>query len=191
MARAADGLGWTPLEVALVWVRDRPGVTAPIVGRPHGRPAQGALWASRSWPCPTRSSTPSTTSPETERAATRATLRPLGRGVEWEFEKLLISREHSRNVVTRMLVERAEHGGWELDRVQIAPDGTRRVVLRRKIIRQLRTSLSRAAQDATSSRNRSNTRAPNSSASTGTRSSTPWNSAVKSRSAGSRSGAKP
>ncbi len=32
VAKAADGLGWTPLEVALVWVRDRPGVTAPIVG---------------------------------------------------------------------------------------------------------------------------------------------------------------
>ena len=31
------------------------------------------------------------------------------------------SRELSRNVVTRMLVERAEHGGWELDRVQIGP----------------------------------------------------------------------
>jgi hypothetical protein len=71
--------------------------------------------------------------------ATRPTLRPLGRGVEWEFEKLLISREHSRNMVTRMLVERAEHGGWELDRVQIKADGTRRIVLRRKIIRQLRT----------------------------------------------------
>ena len=34
-----------------------------------------------------------------------------------------------------MLVDRAEHGGWELDRVRVAPDGTRRVVLRRKIIR--------------------------------------------------------
>ncbi len=32
VARAADGLGWSPLEVALVWVRDRPGVTSPIVG---------------------------------------------------------------------------------------------------------------------------------------------------------------
>jgi len=32
VARAADGLGWTPLEVALAWVRDRPGVTAPILG---------------------------------------------------------------------------------------------------------------------------------------------------------------
>jgi aryl-alcohol dehydrogenase-like predicted oxidoreductase len=32
VARAADGLGWSPLEVALTWVRDRPGVTAAIVG---------------------------------------------------------------------------------------------------------------------------------------------------------------
>ncbi len=31
-ARAAAGLGWSPLEVALAWVRDRPGVAAPIVG---------------------------------------------------------------------------------------------------------------------------------------------------------------
>ena len=61
--------------------------------------------------------------------------RPPGRGVEWEFERLTITRDFSRNVVTKMLVERAEHGGWELDRVRISPDGTRRVVLRRKIIR--------------------------------------------------------
>ena len=32
VARAADGLGWSCLEVALAWVRDRDGVTAPIVG---------------------------------------------------------------------------------------------------------------------------------------------------------------
>jgi aryl-alcohol dehydrogenase-like predicted oxidoreductase len=32
VAKAADGLGWSPLEVALSWVRDRPGVVAPIVG---------------------------------------------------------------------------------------------------------------------------------------------------------------
>ena len=72
--------------------------------------------------------------------ATRATQNPLGRGVEWEFERLLISRDFPRNVVTRLLVERAEHGGWELDRVRIAPDGTRRVILRRRIIRQRLTS---------------------------------------------------
>ncbi len=32
VARAADGLGWSPAEVALAWVRDRPGVVAPILG---------------------------------------------------------------------------------------------------------------------------------------------------------------
>jgi hypothetical protein len=55
--------------------------------------------------------------------------------VEWEFERLTIARDFSRNMVAKMLVERAEHGGWELDRVRISPDGTRCVVLRRKIIR--------------------------------------------------------
>ncbi|MFE3551487.1 aldo/keto reductase [Streptomyces kronopolitis] len=32
VATAADGLAVTPLQVALSWVRDRPGVTAPILG---------------------------------------------------------------------------------------------------------------------------------------------------------------
>jgi aryl-alcohol dehydrogenase-like predicted oxidoreductase len=43
VVRAADGLGWTPLEVALVWVRDRPGVTAPIVGARTAAQLKGAL----------------------------------------------------------------------------------------------------------------------------------------------------
>ena len=64
--------------------------------------------------------------------------RAPARGVEWEFDQVTFSREYSRNVVTRLLVERAEHGGWELDRVRITADGTRRIVLRRKIIRQVR-----------------------------------------------------
>jgi aryl-alcohol dehydrogenase-like predicted oxidoreductase len=43
VARAADGLGWTPLEVALVWVRDQPGVTSPIVGARTAAQLRGAL----------------------------------------------------------------------------------------------------------------------------------------------------
>jgi hypothetical protein len=66
--------------------------------------------------------------------------RALNPGVEYEFDRFTISREFSRNAVTRMLIERAEHGGWELDRVRIAADGTRRVVLRRRIIRAVRTA---------------------------------------------------
>ncbi|MDN4175154.1 DUF5703 family protein [Nocardioides sp. SOB77] len=71
---------------------------------------------------------------------TRVHRLPLSRGVEWEFDKVTFSREFPRNVVTKLLVERAEHGGWELDRVRITPDGTRRVILRRKIIRAVRTA---------------------------------------------------
>ncbi|GAA4826195.1 DUF5703 family protein [Nocardioides caeni] len=67
-------------------------------------------------------------------------MRGLGRGVEWEFDEVTFDREFSRNMVARLLVERAEHGGWELDRLRIGPDGKRRVVLRRKIIRAVRTA---------------------------------------------------
>ena len=70
--------------------------------------------------------------------AQRRTLRP---GVEYEFERLTIPRDFSRNFVTRLLVDRAEHGGWELDRLRLFPDGTRKVVLRRKIIRQRRGAM--------------------------------------------------
>ena len=65
----------------------------------------------------------------------RRALRP---GVEYEFEKLVLPRDHSRSFVTRLLVDRAEQGGWELDRVRISADGSRRVILRRKIFRQPR-----------------------------------------------------
>jgi len=43
VARAADGLSWSPLEVALTWVRDRPGVTAPIVGARTAAQLRGSL----------------------------------------------------------------------------------------------------------------------------------------------------
>ena len=43
VVRAAEGLGWTPLEVALVWVRDRPGVTAPVLGARTAAQLDGAL----------------------------------------------------------------------------------------------------------------------------------------------------
>ncbi|MEV6400122.1 aldo/keto reductase [Streptomyces sp. NPDC051907] len=40
---AADGLATTPLEVALAWVRDRPGVVAPIVGARNAQQLTAAL----------------------------------------------------------------------------------------------------------------------------------------------------
>ena len=43
VATASDGLGVAPLEVALSWVRDRPGVVAPIVGARTSAQLRGAL----------------------------------------------------------------------------------------------------------------------------------------------------
>jgi aryl-alcohol dehydrogenase-like predicted oxidoreductase len=40
---AAEGLGTTPLAVALAWVRDRPGVTAPVVGARTAQQLQSSL----------------------------------------------------------------------------------------------------------------------------------------------------
>jgi aryl-alcohol dehydrogenase-like predicted oxidoreductase len=40
---AAGGLGVSPVEVALAWIRDRPGVTAPILGARTAGQLQGAL----------------------------------------------------------------------------------------------------------------------------------------------------
>lgn len=43
VATAADGLATTPLKVALAWVRDRPGVVAPVVGARNARQLTEAL----------------------------------------------------------------------------------------------------------------------------------------------------
>ena len=43
VARAAEGLEWSPLHVALAWVRDRPGVTAPVVGARTAAQLRAAL----------------------------------------------------------------------------------------------------------------------------------------------------
>ena len=43
VAAAAEGLGFSPLEVALAWVRDTPGVTSAIVGARTGAQLRGVL----------------------------------------------------------------------------------------------------------------------------------------------------
>ncbi|MFD7286220.1 aldo/keto reductase [Streptomyces sp. NPDC059863] len=43
VATAAEGLATTPLEVALAWVRDRPGVVAPIIGARNAQQLTAAL----------------------------------------------------------------------------------------------------------------------------------------------------
>ena len=43
LVTAAEGLGVTPLELALAWARDRPGVVAPIVGARTAAQLRGSL----------------------------------------------------------------------------------------------------------------------------------------------------
>ena len=60
---------------------------------------------------------------------------PLAAMVDYEYQRLTLPRGTSRNAAQRLLTEAAEHGHWELDRLRLYPDGTRRVVLRRRYLR--------------------------------------------------------
>jgi hypothetical protein len=55
--------------------------------------------------------------------------------MEYEFRRFRLSRTIPRSTVRRLLTDQAEYGGWELARVRLYPDGSRRVELRRRIIR--------------------------------------------------------
>ena len=57
------------------------------------------------------------------------------RPVDYEVQKVRLSRDLSRGAVRQLLSERCEHGGWELTRLRRYRDGTRDVWVRRKIIR--------------------------------------------------------
>ncbi|MCX2970364.1 DUF5703 family protein [Streptomyces sp. TRM70308] len=59
---------------------------------------------------------------------------------EYEFRDVYVPRGVSRSAATRSLTEQAEYGHWELDRLRLYPDGSRRVRLRRRIIRQVRAT---------------------------------------------------
>lgn len=58
----------------------------------------------------------------------------------WEYRELSLPRGMSRETTRVLLTEYAEHGSWELARLRMWPDGRRRVWLRRRIIRAVRTA---------------------------------------------------
>ena len=59
--------------------------------------------------------------------------------LEYEYQELRFPRGTSRSAARQALTEHAEYGDWELERLRLYPDGSRRVRLRRKIIRVVRT----------------------------------------------------
>lgn len=60
-------------------------------------------------------------------------MSPRGQTSEYEFQHLTLPRDTSRHAASRLLTDHAEYGRWELARLRLYPDGTRRVTLRRKI----------------------------------------------------------
>ena len=55
--------------------------------------------------------------------------------VDYEYRRMLLPRGTARGAAQRLLADAAEHEHWELARLRLYPDGTRRVVLRRRILR--------------------------------------------------------
>jgi hypothetical protein len=58
---------------------------------------------------------------------------------DWEYRRVSLPRDTGRSATRRLLTDAAEYEHWELDRLRLFPDGSRRVLLRRRIIRQRRT----------------------------------------------------
>lgn len=76
--------------------------------------------------------------PQHASSAEPGLLQPGSADFEWRV--LTIPRGISRPDAKRLLAEHAEYGRWELARVRLYMGGTRRVWLRRKIIRVGRTA---------------------------------------------------
>lgn len=55
--------------------------------------------------------------------------------VEYEYMQLYLPRGTSCGAARQLLTDHAEYGQWELARVRLYPDGSRRAWLRRMIIR--------------------------------------------------------
>ncbi len=64
----------------------------------------------------------------------------MGSMAEYEVRQISLPRGTSRAQARRVLTDLAEYDKWELARLRLYPDGSRRVWLRRKVIRAVRTA---------------------------------------------------
>ncbi len=58
----------------------------------------------------------------------------------YEYRTLTLPRTTSRDEARAMMTDQAEHGRWELARVVLYVGGTRRITLRRRIMRVQRSA---------------------------------------------------
>jgi hypothetical protein len=59
---------------------------------------------------------------------------------QYSYRVLYLPRGMSRDAARRILTDHAEYGQWELARLRLYADGSRKVTLRRKIIKAARTA---------------------------------------------------
>ncbi len=59
--------------------------------------------------------------------------------VEYSYLVVHLPRGTTRDTARRILTDHAEYGRWELARLRLNPDGSRKATLRRTIIRPVRT----------------------------------------------------
>jgi len=70
---------------------------------------------------------------------------------EYSYLVLYMPRGMPRDAARRILTEHAEYGRWELARLRLNADGSRKATLRREIIRPVRTPLPGGTADGRSS----------------------------------------
>jgi Family of unknown function (DUF5703) len=58
---------------------------------------------------------------------------------QYSYLVLYMPRGLSRDAARRILTDHAEYGDWELSRLRLYADGSRKATLRRRIIRAVRT----------------------------------------------------
>jgi hypothetical protein len=58
---------------------------------------------------------------------------------EYAYRVLYLPREMSRDTARRLLTDHAEYDDWELERLRLYADGSRKVTLRKRVIRPVST----------------------------------------------------
>ena len=69
-------------------------------------------------------------------------LSTIGAMAEYAYLVVYLPRGTSRDArdaARRVLTDHAEYGGWELSKLRLSADGSRKATLRRRIIRPVRT----------------------------------------------------
>jgi hypothetical protein len=61
------------------------------------------------------------------------TIERVSSPAEWEYAPLRIPAGTSRSAAAQLMSLQSDTGGWELARLQLHADGTRKVVMRRRM----------------------------------------------------------